>query len=99
MKLLVLFITSIMDNYKIILKNYRKLQKKHNKYNIIYSSYKHKGLCREDAICNIDINKKIKVKKNRSDEYYSDMTKHIKICIYLIKNKIKYLKCAISRSY
>jgi hypothetical protein len=88
-----------MDNYKIILKNYRKLQKKHNKYNIIYSSYKHKGLCREDAICNIDINKKIKVKKNRSDEYYSDMTKHIKICIYLIKNKIKYLKCAISRSY
>lgn len=88
-----------MDNCKIILKNYRKLQKKHNKYNIIYSSYKYKGLCREDAICNIDINKKIKVKKNRSDEYYSDMTKHIKRCIYLIKNKIKYLKCAISRSY
>jgi len=52
-----------MDNCKIILKKYRKLQKKHNKYNIIYSSYKHKGLCREDAICNIDINDKIKVKK------------------------------------
>jgi len=52
-----------MDNCKIILKKYRKLQKKHNKYNIIYSSYKHKGLCREDAICNIDINEKIKVKK------------------------------------
>ena len=88
-----------MDNCKLIFKKYRKLQKKHNKYNIIYSSYEHKGLCREDAMCNIDLNEKIKVKKNRSDEYYSDMTKHIKRCIYLIENKIKYLKCAISRSY
>jgi len=50
-------------------------------------------------MCNIDINEKIIVKKNRSDEYYSNMTKHIKRCIYLIKNRIKYLKCAISRSY
>lgn len=88
-----------MDNCKIILKKYRKLQKKLNKYNIIYSSYEHKGLCREDAICNINLDDKIKVKKYRSDDYYSDMTRHIKRCIYLIKNKIKYLKCAISRSY
>ena len=88
-----------MDNCKIILKKYRKLQKKLNKYNIIYSSYEHKGLCREDATCNINLDDKIKIKKNRSDEYYIDMTKYIKICIYLIKNKIKYLKRAISRSY
>jgi len=88
-----------MDKCKIVLNKYRKLQKKHNKYYIIYSSYENKGLCREDAMCNININDKIKVKKNRSDEYYSDMTKHIKRCIYLIKNRIKYLKCAISRSY
>lgn len=94
-----LFIISIMDNSKIVLKKYRKLQKKLNKYNIIYSSYEHKGLCREDAMCNINLYDKIKVKKNRSDEYYSDMTKYIKKCIYLINNKIKYLKCAISRSY
>ena len=88
-----------MDNSKIILKKYRKLQKKHNKYNIIYSSYEHKGLCREDAMCHINITAKIKIKKNRSDEYYSDKTNYINNCIYLIKNKIKYLKCAISRSY
>lgn len=52
-----------MYKCKIVLNKYRKLQKKHNKYYIIYSSYEHKGLCREDAMCNIDINEKIKVKK------------------------------------
>lgn len=88
-----------MDYSKNLLKKYRKLQKKLNKYNIIYNSYKNKGICREDAICNIDITAKIKIKKNMSYEYYSNMTERIQTYIYLIKNKIKYLKCAISRSY
>jgi len=88
-----------MDEYKIVIKKYRRLQEKLNKYNIIYNSYEHKGLCRQDAICNIDITKKYKFKKNKSDEYYNDMTNYIKNYIYLIENKIKYLQSAISRSY
>jgi hypothetical protein len=88
-----------MDEYKIVIKKYRILQEKLNKYNIIYNSYEHKGLCRQDAICNIDITKKYKFKKNKSDEYYNDMTNYIKNYIYLIENKIKYLQSAISRSY
>ena len=88
-----------MDEYKIVIKKYRILQEKLNKYTIIYNSYEHKGLCRQDAICNIDITKKYKFKKNKSDEYYNDMTNYIKNYIYLIENKIKYLQSAISRSY
>lgn len=88
-----------MDEYKIVIKKYRRLQKKLKKYNIIYNSYEHKGLCREDAICNINITKKYKFKKDMPNEYYINMTNYIKNCIYLIENKIKYLQSAISRSY
>lgn len=88
-----------MNNCKIILKKYKKLQKKYKKYNNIYNSYENKGICREDAICDIYLEDKIIIKNNKPEEYYINMLEYIKWCIYLIKNKIKYLQSAILRSY
>jgi len=87
-----------MEEYKLLLKKYRKLQKKHVKISLQYSSFTHKGLCREDAMCEIDITKKIKLKKNKSDDYYNKKIFYIKRCISMIKNKNKHLLDAISRS-
>jgi len=67
-------------------------------YNI--ASFTRKGLCREDAMCGIDIDitKKIKLKLNKSDNYYNKKIFYIKRCIDMIKNKNKHLLDAISRS-
>lgn len=40
-----------MEEYKLLLKKYRKFQKKHVKISLQYSSFTRKGLCREDAMC------------------------------------------------
>jgi|TARA_B110000483_G_scaffold43011_1_gene53561 hypothetical protein len=89
-----------MEEYKLLLKKYRKLQKKHVKISLQYSSFTRKGLCREDAMCGIDVDitKKIKLKLNKSDNYYNKKTFYIKRCIDMIKNKNKHLLDAISRS-
>jgi len=46
----------------------------------------------------IDITKKIKLKLNKSDNYYNKKIFYIKRCIDMIKNKNKHLLDAISRS-
>tara|TARA_B000000475_G_scaffold238581_1_gene207737 strand:- start:1533 stop:1799 length:267 start_codon:yes stop_codon:yes gene_type:complete len=88
-----------MENCKKLLKIYTKLKYKYNSFIKQYNSFSHKGLCREDAMCNFDISKKIIITKNQNDLYYFTLTYNIKNYIEIIKRKNQYLKDAISRSY
>ena len=88
-----------MDVCKLLLKKYKKLQKKYKNNLLKYNSFSYKGLCREDAMCGIDISKEIKIKLNKSDNHYDKLKHHIKYCIRILKNKNKYLLDAILRSY
>tara|TARA_B100000795_G_scaffold229772_1_gene186962 strand:+ start:189 stop:455 length:267 start_codon:yes stop_codon:yes gene_type:complete len=88
-----------MENCKKLLKIYTKLKYKYNSIIKIYNSFSHKGICREDAICNFDISKKIIIAKNEKKLYYSTLSYYIKDYIKTIKRKNQYLKDAICRSY
>jgi len=50
-------------------------------------------------MCNINVYKKIKIKKNQADNYYNKKKINIQNYINFIKRKNKYLLDAISRSY
>ena len=88
-----------MEECKLLLKKNKNLQKKYKKNLLKYSSFSHKGLCREDAMCNMNIYKKINIKSNRSDNYYNKKKIYINNYINFIKRQNKYLLDAISRSY
>jgi len=88
-----------MEECKLLLKKYKNLQKKYKKNLLKYTSFLHKGFCREDAMCDINIYKKIKIKLNKSDNYYNKKKIYIHNYINFIKRKNKYLLDAISRSY
>ena len=60
-----------MEECKLLLKKYKNLQKKYKKNLLKYISFSQKGLCREDAMCDMKIYKKFKIKLNRCDNYYN----------------------------
>lgn len=88
-----------MDKCKVLLKRYNKLCKINKNIILKYNLFIYKGLCRQDATVVIDISKKIKIKLNKTEDYYNKLKFHIKGCINVIKNKNKYLLDAIKRSH
>lgn len=88
-----------MDNCKLLLKRYNKLQKLNKNIILRYNSFNYKGLCRQDATVGVDTSKKIIIKLNKTDNYYDKLKIHIKNCINVIIKQNKHLLNAISRSY
>jgi hypothetical protein len=88
-----------MNECKKLLNKYSKLQKINQNLLSIYNSFSKKGLCREDALIQgIDITKKIRIMRKKSENYYNKLKIHIELCIDVINKRNKYLLDAISRS-
>lgn len=87
-----------MNQCKVLLKRYGKLQLIYKNLLYKYNSFSNKGLCRQDATVGINISKKIIIKLNKTEKYYDKFKKYIKLHIDVIIKKNKYLHDAISRS-
>jgi hypothetical protein len=87
-----------MNHCKVLLKRYNKLQLIYKNLLNKYNSFSNKGLCREDATLGINISKKIIIKLNKNEQYYDKFKTNIKLHIYIIIRKNKYIIDAISRS-
>tara|TARA_B000000475_G_scaffold3531_1_gene3111 strand:+ start:294 stop:560 length:267 start_codon:yes stop_codon:yes gene_type:complete len=87
-----------MNECKVLLKRYNKLQLIYKKLLYEYNLFSNKGLCREDATVGINIFKKKKIKLNKTEKYYDKFKIHIKLSIDIIIRKNKYILDAISRS-
>ena len=87
-----------MNQCKVLLKRYGKLQLIYKNLLYNYNLFSNKALCREDATVGINISRKIIIKLNKTEKFYDKFKKYIKLHIDVIIKKNKYLHDAISRS-
>ena len=87
-----------MNQCKVLLKKYSKLQFLYKNLVYKYDLFSNKGLCREDANVGINIQNNIIIKLNKTEIYYDKLKNNINLHIDIIIRKNKYLIDAISRS-